>query len=273
MGEHQSYSIELTNTGKKKIAIVSKAKRGREFAFGHFPLPIVIRAGESVQLPVLFVPGEAGPAQGTMEIGSTAENSQLILQLWGTGEASKGPHLEISPKSLNFGNVTVGSSATLSAALTAANGPVTISSDRTNSSEFVISGVTLPITIPEGKSIPVKIKFTPTSSGTDPAKVGFISDAVNSPSIEDVTGTGIAQGSYSVSLSWNSVKAAVGYNVFRGTAQSGPFQEINSALESSTNFTDNTVAAGATYYYVTTAVNSEGEQSSYSNVTEAVIPN
>ncbi len=64
----------------------------------------------------------------------------------------------------------------------------------------------------------------------------------------------------------------MGYNVLRGTAKTGPFHEINAALDSSTDYTDSTVVAGATYYYVTTAVNSKGEQSGYSNVTEAVIP-
>ena len=116
------------------------------------------------------------------------------------------------------------------------------------------------------------IQFTPNGSGTDPAKVGFISNAADSPTIEAVTGTGLAKDSYSVSLSWRGVATAVGYNVFRGTAKSGPFDEINTALDSSTGYTDSTVVAGNTYYYVTTAVNSEGKQSGYSNVTEAVIP-
>jgi fibronectin type 3 domain-containing protein len=60
--------------------------------------------------------------------------------------------------------------------------------------------------------------------------------------------------------------------VLRGTAKAGPFHEINTALDSSADYTDSTVDPGATYYYVTTAVNAQGEQSGYSNVTEAVIP-
>jgi len=48
---------------------------------------------------------------------------------------------------------------------------------------------------------------------------------------------------------------------------------INTALEASATYTDNTVVAGTTYYYVTTAVNAEGAESVYSNVAKAVIPN
>jgi fibronectin type 3 domain-containing protein len=47
---------------------------------------------------------------------------------------------------------------------------------------------------------------------------------------------------------------------------------INTALDASTNYTDDTVVSGATYYYVTTAVNAEGQESAYSNEVQAVIP-
>jgi fibronectin type 3 domain-containing protein len=64
----------------------------------------------------------------------------------------------------------------------------------------------------------------------------------------------------------------VGYNIFRGGAKAGPFQQLNTAIDASTDYTDNTVAAGATYFYVTTAVNSQGQQSSYSTPVEVAIP-
>jgi fibronectin type 3 domain-containing protein len=96
---------------------------------------------------------------------------------------------------------------------------------------------------------------------------------VNSPTVEPLTGTGVAQGSHSVSLSWNPGDGnAVGYNVYRGTASGGPYQEINTALDSSTNYTDSTVVSGSTYYYATTEVNAQGQESAYSNVVKAVIP-
>ena len=64
----------------------------------------------------------------------------------------------------------------------------------------------------------------------------------------------------------------VGYNVFRGTTSGGPYSKINSVLNASTNFTDNSVQAGQTYFYVTTAVDGSGMESSYSNQVKAVIP-
>ncbi len=95
---------------------------------------------------------------------------------------------------------------------------------------------------------------------------------IRPPSIQ-VSGTGVAQGAHSVSLTWNPGDGnAVGYNIYRSTVQAGPFQEINTALDSSTNYTDSTVSSGTTYYYVATEVNAEGQESAYSNEVRAVVP-
>ncbi|HEX8814297.1 MAG TPA: choice-of-anchor tandem repeat GloVer-containing protein [Terriglobales bacterium] len=78
----------------------------------------------------------------------------------------------------------------------------------------------------------------------------------------------------SVNLSWEASTShdTVGYNVYRGHNATGPFSKINSALDPNTAYTDSTVKAGHTYYYVTTAVDGQGGQSGYSNETEAIIP-
>jgi len=273
-GTSVSSSIQLTNASTQALTILSKSEEGSAFSFGNFPLPVTLESWVSVELPVIFAPTATGYTAATLTLISNTSNPILTIDVAGTGTSTAAsPQLKISPAKLNFGSVTVGSNTSLQATLTASNAAVTISSDRSTSSEFAIVGLNLPLTIPAGKSIPVTIQFTPGSSGADPAKVGFISNATDSPTLEPVTGTGTAQSSYSVSLSWSGDATAVGYNVLRGKAAAGPFHQINTALDSTTDYTDATVAAGATYYYVTTAVNAQGEQSSYSNVTEAVIPN
>ena len=64
----------------------------------------------------------------------------------------------------------------------------------------------------------------------------------------------------------------MGYNVYRGTQSAGPYTKINSALDASTAYTDNSVQAGQTYYYVTTAVDANGAESSYSGAVQALVP-
>ncbi len=78
---------------------------------------------------------------------------------------------------------------------------------------------------------------------------------------------------HSVNLNWNpSTSQVMGYNVYRGSTAGGPYAKLNSSLDPSTAFTDSTVASAHTYYYVTTAVNSSGVESGYSNQVQVAVP-
>ena len=270
VGSFRSFSIQLTNTGTKYLRILTKSKQGSEFEFGYFPLPITLQPGKTVQLPIVFKPTAVGHVTGAFTLVSTALNSSVSIPVAGTGS----PGLTVSPSKLNFGNVTVGQSATLSATLAAANGDVTILSDQVTSSEFSLVGPNPPVTILSGKSLQVTVKFTPGQSGTASEKAGFFSNAVVSPAVELLTGTGVAQSAHTVSLTWqDSGSGIIGYNIYRGTVHGGPYQKINNALEASSNYVDYFVSSGSTYYYVATSVNSSGKESGYSNESQAVIPN
>lgn len=270
VGTSVSFSIELTNTGSKSLRIFSKSKQGSgEFHVGYFPLPLTLNPGKSAKLPIVFKPTAIGHVTGAFMVNSNAIDSVLSIPVAGAGA----PVLTMSPTSLNFGNVTVGKSVSLPVTLTASDGSVTISSDQFTNSEFTIAGLALPATIPSGTSVGVKIKFTPSQAGTTSAKAGLFSNALPSPAVELLTGTGIAQSAHSVTLTWQDSGASiVGFNIYRGMAHGGPYQKINSVLEAATNYIDYLVSSGKTYYYVTTAVSSSGQESGYSNESKAVIP-
>jgi hypothetical protein len=180
--------------------------------------------------------------------------------------------LAVSPTTLAFGNVTVGSSSALGASLIASGAAVTVNSASSNSSEFVLSGIAFPVTIPAGQSSTFTVTFTPQSSGAASASLSFSSNASNSPAVQSLTGTGATQTQHTVDLTWTASADAVGYNIYRGTVSGGPYTIINSSLDATTAYTDSTVTSGTTYYYVATAVNSSSEESGYSNQATAVIP-
>lgn len=207
-------------------------------------------------------------------VSSSAQTQSLQIKHVNGNHISRWAHeLTITPATLNFGSVVIGASASLQATLTAPDRGVEISSDDLSSSEFSITGLTFPIKIPAGSSIQVTIQFTPNTSGTVNAEAEFISDAVDSPTDEPLTGTGVDSGSHYVDLSWNPDGGSVaGYNIFRGTVSGGPYEQINGSLDTSSNYTDDNVVGGATYFYVATAVNTEGEQSGYSGQIEVTVP-
>lgn len=79
---------------------------------------------------------------------------------------------------------------------------------------------------------------------------------------------------HAAALSWTaSTTPNVTYNVYRAAASTGPFTTpLNAAPITGTSYTDTTVQAGQTYYYVVTAVASGGQESAFSSPTSGTIP-
>ena len=73
-----------------------------------------------------------------------------------------------------------------------------------------------------------------------------------------------------VILTWNASRSAAHYNMYRSGTSGGYYGLIGSTAKLS--FTDQNVDPGATYYYVCTAVDSAGRESSYSNEVRVTIP-
>jgi hypothetical protein len=112
---------------------------------------------------------------------------------------------------------------------------------------------------------------TPTNTGyafTPVSQAATVSGA----NVTGVNFTATAVQAHSATLTWTASTSAVsGYNVYRGTVSGGPYTLVNTSLIAVETFTDTSVVAGETYYYVTTAVDGAGE-SVYSNQVAAVIP-
>jgi hypothetical protein len=77
---------------------------------------------------------------------------------------------------------------------------------------------------------------------------------------------------HSVALSWSASPSAVGfYKVYRGTVSGGPYSVLTTNVKATT-YTDSTVQSGGIYYYVTSAVDTAGTESIFSNELQSVIP-
>jgi titin len=71
----------------------------------------------------------------------------------------------------------------------------------------------------------------------------------------------------------SSTSGVVGYYVYRGTTPGGESSTpLNSTPAAGTNLTDESVTAGSTYYYVVTAVGSDGTQSPASAESSTTVP-
>jgi len=68
------------------------------------------------------------------------------------------------------------------------------------------------------------------------------------------------------------MSAVAGYNVYRSTVSGSGYVKLNGSLISGLAYSDSNVQNATTYYYVTTAVDSAGTESAYSNQVSAAIP-
>jgi hypothetical protein len=272
VGSQASLSETVKNTGGSTVTISSASVGNAAYSISGLTLPTTLSTGQSVTFTVTFAPSSAISITTNLTLVSTAANSPLIIALSGTGTAPG--QLGVSPASLSFGDVVVGASSTLNSSLGATGAAVTVSSATSDSPEFTINGLSLPVVLAAGQSLSYRVTFTPQTSGTATATLTFVSNASNSPTHQTASGNGTPPPQHSVGLSWNasSSQGVVGYNVYRGGVSGGPYSQVSTSLDANTNYTDNQVVAGQTYYYVTTAVDGNGVESGYSNQVRAVIP-
>ena len=170
--------------------------------------------------------------------------------------------------------MNVGSNSTLSVTLTnGGNSTVTVSSVTVTGTGYASSGVTTTQGIAAGATATLNVTFTPTTAALIPGNITIASNATNSPISITLSGTGVQAVQHSVGLSWTaSTSPVVGYNVYRGSVSGGPYTLITGSLVAGTAYTDLTVQAGQTYFYVVTAVDASGNESVFSNEVSATIP-
>lgn len=269
IGNAAKLFVTLTNAKSGTITVNSDLVNGTGFSVQGLPLPLSLTPGQSFTFAIIFSPQSAGSVSGSFQGFNSKNYTNVSIPLSGSGTTSG--QLSLSPANLSFGNVTVGSTASQSGKLTATGASVTITADSSSSSEFSLSAMSLPLTIAAGQSVPFSVAFTPQTSGIASATLSFASNT--STATESLTGSGVSVVQHSVNLSWNpSTSQVMGYNVYRGSGASGPYAKLNSSPDANTTFTDGTVASAHTYYYVTTAVNSSGQESTYSNQVQVAVP-
>ena len=269
VGSSTAQTETLTNITPNTLTINQMSTTGSGFASSGLTPPVSLSPGQSYTFTVTFTPISSGAVAGNMTVGSVSGKNTFSVPLTGTGEAAG--TLSVSPTSENFGNVSVGTSSTLSATLSASGASITVSGATSTNPEFSLSGISFPLTLTAGGSANFSVLFTPGAAGSTTGTFAFTSSA-NSPE-QSLAGTGVAAPQHSVSLLWDASTSVVnGYNVYRGSQSGGPYSKVNPSLDPMTSYTDLSVSSGASYYYVTTAVDSSGKESAYSNEVKATIP-
>ena len=279
LGRVKVERVTITNVSDADITLLQVATQGRDFAVNGLDLPLTLSRGQSFTFTCVFAPRSRGESRGSISFVSDVSdvsNSMLRSEMTGTGIIGVEDNgVTVDPAAMDFGTVQVGTSASQGGTLTASDTQVTISSAVSSNPEFTVSGLTFPFTIPPWGSQGFTVSFAPTVNGAVSATLSFMDVSGTNPlAVESLSGVGTVSQGHSVDLSWKASTSqnVIGYNIYRGNTSGGPYSKINSVLDPSTVYTDTSAADGKTYYYVTTAVNSDNEESAYSNQAKATIP-
>jgi hypothetical protein len=274
VGTKNTRIIELKNGTTASILISKISASGSGFSVSGINTPTTLRAGGAVQFDVAFLPEASGAVDGTMTV-TESSGSKLTVALSGTGEGSS-RELEISPASVSFGDVDVNETSTADVTLkNGGNSNISVTSVTSSGTGLSTTGVAANTTIEPGQSATIKAEYAPKAAGNLSGAITIASNASNGTRIKvPVAGTAVTtppSGSSTVDLKWNASPSSgvTGYSVYRGTASGGPYTKLSTVA--ATSYTDSTVSAGKEYFYVVTAVNSDGS-SGYSNQASVTVP-
>ncbi len=188
IGKSASGAVTLTNTGTANVSISGATVSGAGFSMSTLAAQTLIPGG-TASFTVTFGPTTSGNASGSVSISSDAPGSPLVVGLSGSGTATQA-ELSISPASVGFNSVNVGSNATQTVTLTnEGNATLNITAATISGSGYTMS--LQPISINADSNTTFNVTFTPTAEGSASGSISITSNDPNSPATIALSGTGL----------------------------------------------------------------------------------
>jgi hypothetical protein len=166
-------TVTLTNTGNLGLAIGAVTPSGN-FAESDNCANATIAAGASCTVQVTFAPAATGNLSGEIVISANVYGGQIAISLSGTG--TPGSAITLSPLSVDFGPVDVGSSSTPATTVEASNGgsqPVTFTAITITGPFSISTNGCGSGALAAASACPVAVTFTPTQSGAAAGTLTF----------------------------------------------------------------------------------------------------
>src|SRR5207302_545420 len=164
-------NLTLTNSGGANLTIAQASFSGAGFSISGLTFPLTLAAGQSSTLSVQFAPTTTGSASGSVSLVSNAPNSPSTIALSGTGVQ---PQLSVTPATVSFGNVLVGTTGVQNLTLTnSGSAHLTIAPALVPYTTLFRSGLTFPLTLAAGQSSTFSVQFAPTATGSASGSVSL----------------------------------------------------------------------------------------------------
>ena len=238
VGQSQAKTATLTNSGDSSVTIAQASATNAAFSLTGLTLPVTLSPGQTTSFSLVFAPKSAGQMSGSVSMqgqaslvdnespgqaGDPSTPTTAAVTVSGAGTAAG--QLTLSPATVSFGNVTVGSSQSQTVTLTNSGGTsAVVSAASASGLGFGVSGLVLPLTLAPGQSTSFKVTFTPTQSGAGSGSVAIASNAADSTLAAALTGTGASAGALTAtpaSLSFGNIPVGTKQNQSGSLTNSG----------------------------------------------------
>lgn len=210
VGSTAQLSVTLTNSGTAAVNAITAGLSGpgvASFAITT-PCPASLAPGQGCTLTVTYAPSVATTSNATLTIASTDPSSPATIPLTGTAVA---PRLVITPASLVFGPLTVGTTAqrtiTLVNAGMASVSSITAAISGPNASSFAVI-TPCAATLAPGASCTLTVSYAPSSASAESATLTLTSTDASSPATIPLSGSGIAAGSFTLTVNGSTSATA-----------------------------------------------------------------
>ncbi len=193
-GSTQTKSLTLYSSGGQAVTLTSATVSGTGFSIGALSLPITLNPGKTLTIPVTFAALSVGSMTGQLTLTSNSTTGATTsISLSGTGITST-PQISLSGSNLAFGNVTDGTTKSLSLTIqSSGTSALTVSSASVAGTGFSLGSTALPITLNPGQTLTVPVTYAPLTAGSVTGSLTILSNSsTGSKSVVSLTGTGVA---------------------------------------------------------------------------------
>ncbi len=200
-GATSSKSVTITNSGNSNVTLSLVTVSAKDVSASGITTPMTLTPGQNASLSLSFKPMANESVTGNVTVATT-QGTNAVIPVTGSGVQ---PALALTPSSVSFGNVAVGTPNSQTIQISnSGNAVLTISQLSVTGSGFTTSSVALPLSVNPGSASTFNVQFAPKSAGSAAGSVSVVSNAPTSPTTLALSGTGVSA-TTTISESTNSL--------------------------------------------------------------------
>lgn len=197
IGSTAQLSLQVTNSGSTPTFFTGISTTGDYGATSDCPTNgNTLAATSSCTVELTFTPTQTGTRTGLVGVATSLSTLPIHATLTGTGVQSQ---LVLAPTSLNFGNIAVGSTASLSLTLTNTGTAAITDIALSITGDYAITTPCTLTTLVPGEHCTIAIAFMPTAIGQRDSNL-TVSSASGSPTLVPLTGVGVSNASFQLTV-------------------------------------------------------------------------